>query len=195
MRCAAAMATVEVMPVTMSARHRTFVLLLALSACSSEPDGAADANDAGVSGRGTATCHEWQQSYCEWNTACQGPFVACEQVKSIYCKSDEDAERCAEAMSSSSCSELPAGCDVGVLADRNWARKACEDFAASFCQRLDACSAGTQEPCIEQVKRILDCRRALGVTLSFEQCMSSVAKMDCQTLAVPPACRGVLLLQ
>ena len=180
----------------MSARHRTFVVLLLLSSCSSDPDGAADdANDAGAVGRGSPACHEWQQAYCEWNSACENPSVACEQVKGIYCKSDEDAQRCATAMTSSACSELPAGCDVGVLADRGRAQKACEDFAESFCHRLDACSTTAHDPCIEEVKLVLDCKRALGVTLSYEQCMSSVPNMDCKTLAVPPTCRGVLLLQ
>jgi len=166
-----------------------------LSACSSDPDGATDANDAGAMGRGSAACHEWQQSYCEWNSACQGPAVGCEQVKGIYCKSDDDAQRCAAAMKSSSCTELPAGCDVGVLADRDRAQKACEDFAASYCERVDACLTGPHDPCIEQVATVLDCMRALGVTLSYEQCMSAVPTMDCKTLAVPPPCRGVLLLQ
>ena len=184
------------MAITTSARYRTFVLCVLLSACSSDPDGATDdANDAGALGRGSPACHEWQRAYCEWNMACQGPSIACEQVKGIYCKSDDDAQRCADAMKSSSCTVLPAGCDVGVVADRSRAQKACEDFATSFCDRVDACSLGAQESCMDEVKSVLDCMRALGVTLSYEQCMSSVPNMDCKTLAVPSACRGVLLLQ
>jgi hypothetical protein len=194
MRCASAVATVEGMTVARYALHRTFVLFALLSACSSDPDGATDDADAGAVGRGSAACHEWQKAYCDWNTTCNGPSAACEQVKGIYCKSDDDASRCAAAMPSATCPALPADCDVGVIADRSWAQKACEDFAASFCARVDACLTGTEEPCMDQVKSVLDCVKALGVTLSYEQCMSSVPNMDCKTLTVPPACRGVLLL-
>jgi len=166
-------------------------LIMMGSGCSGD-NGSSNAN---TTGRGTPTCNDWQSAYCGWLAKCQGPAVACDQAKSIYCKSDAEAKRCADALASSACSSSPEKCELTDLADPAPAAKACENFGVILCQREEVCQRGTKEACLDLFKNVLDCTRAIGVSLGYEQCMSEFPNIPCASMSGPPVCIGVLLLK
>lgn len=146
-------------------------------------------------GRGTPACNQWQSAVCEWITKCQvsGAATTCEQLKGIACKSDAEAQRCATAVASASCTSPPANCNIADLADPVPAKKACEDFQAAACQRNEECQPGTRDACLEQIKGTLDCSVVIGVALAYEQCMTEIKTVACTSTTGPDSCKGVLL--
>ena len=152
-----------------------------------------DASNA-PAGRGSAACHEWQGAYCGLLAKCMAANSACDQVKGVACKSDDEARRCAAAMNAQACATPPAGCDAPAIADPAPAQKACDDFEIALCMRNEECQPGTRDACLEQVKGIVACEKAIGVGLSFEQCMSDVAKISCTAMTAPDSCKGVILV-
>jgi hypothetical protein len=155
--------------------------------------GCGDDNKGGTKGRGTAACNSWQSAYCSFATKC-GATKLCDQVTAFACKSDAVATECANKLKAATCEAPPANCDALDMADPTPAKKACEDFEAAFCQRVDQCVSGTRDTCLDSTKTMLDCTKALGVTLQYEQCMADVPKMACEKLDSPPSCTGIVLL-
>ena len=152
-----------------------------------------DGGNAGPAGRGTATCNQWQSALCQWIGRCtMPPAGACDQIKAIACKSDSQAEHCATALSSASCSAPPENCDVRDLADPAPAKKACEDFGAAFCQKSEECTSGSRDPCLQEVQSTLPCSEFIGVTLAYEQCVAQIRTLAC-TSPSPEVCKGILL--
>jgi hypothetical protein len=167
------------------------VLALALAMGCSGDDG----GNAGPSGRGTPTCNDWQAAVCEWLVKCPVTGAAsCDQVKGIACKSDPEAARCAGALRSASCTTPPSRCDLSDLADRAPALKACNDYKETACTRLDECKTITHDECLQQLMG-LDCSRAVGVMLGYEQCITEMKSLACGSMMVPAVCNGVILLQ
>jgi hypothetical protein len=167
---------------------RLALLTLLLIGCSD------DGGSAGPAGRGTATCHEWQSALCGWYGMCLMPGVeTCNQIKSIACKSDTEAQRCATALRAASCIAPPANCDVRDLADPAPAKKACEDFGAAFCKRSDECQPGSRDACLQEVESSLTCSEFIGVALTFEQCLAEVPKFSCTAPNTPDVCKAILL--
>ena len=153
-----------------------------------------DSGNSGPPGRGSAACNQWQSAYCGLVSKCQGAAQACDQVKGIYCKSDAEAQRCANALGSATCSGPPAGCDVLDIADGAPAQKACTDMQTAVCQRNDECQPGTRDACLTQINDVLNCSKAIGITLAFEQCLVETAKISCTNPTTPLICKGVVLL-
>jgi hypothetical protein len=157
-------------------------------ACSDDPGNAAPA------GRGSAACNEWQSAYCGLVTKCQGAAAACDQVKGFYCKSDTEAGRCASLLGVATCNAgPPAGCSITDIADPVPAQKSCADMQKALCERNEECQAGTRDACLAQVNDVLDCTKAIGITLAFEQCLVETAKISCTSPATPPICKGVVV--
>jgi hypothetical protein len=165
------------------------VLLSLALACSDNSSNAAPA-----AGRGSDACHEWQGAYCGLVAKCQAANAACDQIKGIACKSDEEARRCASAINAQSCAAPPAGCDIAGIADPAPAQKACDDFETALCARNEECQPGSRDACLEQIKGQLACANAIGVGLSYEQCLTDVAKISCTVPSTPETCKGVILV-
>jgi hypothetical protein len=172
---------------------RTDVWVAALAVASLAFACSDDANNP-PAGRGSAACHEWQGAYCGLLAKCQAPNAACDQVKGIACRSDDEARQCANTVNTMQCAAPPASCDVVAIADPAPAQKACEDFQNALCARTEECQPGSQDACLEQVKAALACTRAIGFGLSYEQCMADVAKLACAATAGPDSCKGVILV-
>src|SRR5689334_9549953 len=153
----------------------TLLAVLALSSgCGS------DGGNSPPPGRGSPACNEWQSAYCGLVNKCQGSAQACEQVKSIYCKSDMEAQRCASALNAATCTAgPPAGCDAIDIADPAPAQKSCADMQNALCQRNEECQPGTRDACLTQINDTLNCSKAIGIALAFEQCMTETAKISC----------------
>jgi hypothetical protein len=154
-----------------------------------------DSPSAATPGRGSAACNEWQSAYCGFAMKCQvsSANALCDQVKAIVCKSDTEAKQCADVLNGASCTQFPATCDVGTIADPAPAKKACEDFNAALCKRFDECDPGSLATCLEQANMTLPCDKVIGVTMAFEACMSEIPKIVCANPALPDVCRQVLL--
>jgi hypothetical protein len=153
-----------------------------------------DAGSPPPAGRGSVACHEWHGAYCGLLAKCQASNAACDQVKGIACRSDDEARQCAKVLNAMQCAAPPTSCDVGAVADPAPAQKACEDFETALCARTEECQPGSQDACLEQVKAALACAKAIGVGLSYEQCMVDVAKLACAASAGPDSCKGVILI-
>jgi hypothetical protein len=172
---------------TAVARPIALAWIALVMACSDDPTPAA-------TGRGSSACNEWQSAYCGLVVKCQGASSLCDQVKGISCMSDTAAKHCADAINAAQCAPPPAGCDVGEIADRAPAKKACEDFQNAFCKRLDECQPGSLATCLDEVKMSLSCDTVIGVSLGFEACMTEIPKIVCTTPSLPDVCKGVLLI-
>ena len=52
----------------------------------------------------------------------------------------------------------------------------------------------TRDECLQQLMG-LDCSRAVGVMLGYEQCITEMKSLACSSMMVPAVCNGVILLQ
>ena len=163
------------------------IMLSLVPGCGDEPDDP-------PAGRGSAACHEWQSAYCGLLGNCQAANAACDQVKAITCKSDVEARRCATVLNTPTCEAPPTSCDFPAIADPAPAQKACEDFQKAVCARNDQCQPGTREACLEQLNGTLTCAKAVGVALSFEQCLTDIGKIACEATSAPDSCKAVILV-
>jgi len=142
--------------------------------------------------RGTPECQRWHAAICAWASEC-GTMTHCEcvdQASAISCASEAEATRCAEGLESLACSSPPSGCDLTDIADRAPARAACERYIATVCARQD-CTGVDPATCAADGALELDCSTAVGVTPSFEQCITELETLACT--ADPSSCDGVLL--
>jgi hypothetical protein len=173
------------------AKLAAFALLAAIAtgACSGDDDSSQPA------GAGTEPCRSYQLAYCSLGMKCQAPALVCDQAKSVACKSDAEAQRCATALSASSCAAPPSGCDLSDIADPAPAKKACEDFQAAICQRSEECMAGSHDMCVEEIKAAVNCANAIGVKSTFQSCLSETRILACDATEAPEACKGVLLMK
>jgi hypothetical protein len=163
------------------------VLLSLALGCSDDPSGP-------PAGRGSAACHEWQSAYCGLLNRCMAVNAACEQIKAIACRSDDEARRCVSVLNAQDCAAPPAACDVPAIADPAPAQKACNDFGNALCSRSEECQPGSRDACSEQVKGMLTCSKAVGVALSFEQCLTDIGKVTCEATSAPDSCKAVILV-
>jgi hypothetical protein len=161
--------------------------LLGLAGCSDE------AGKSQPTGRGTPKCNEWQTAYCDWTSKCRGPATACEAAKATYCKSDQEAARCATGLSSAGCTDPPARCDLRDLADPVPAQKACDAYESAICKHDENCQVNTYDSCLAVLKTALNCTNALGVMRGYEQCMVEVPKIACTATSLPSVCKNILL--
>ena len=44
-------------------------------------------------GRGSAACHEWQDAYCGLLAKCMAANTACDQIRGVACKSDDECPK------------------------------------------------------------------------------------------------------
>ena len=158
--------------------------------------GCSDDDPGPPAGRGSTACREWQAAYCGLLiNKCMAANSACDQIKSITCKSDDEARRCVGALNAQTvCAAPSATCDVSGIADPAPAQKACDDFGIALCARNEECQPGSRDACLEQLKGMLTCSKAIGVALSFEQCLTDVAKISCAAPTTPDSCKAVILV-
>jgi len=118
-----------------------------------------------------------------------------EQVNGVSCISDAKAQACADAFKEAPCTGVPAGCDQFAVADPAPALAACQKFIDTDCSRAMRCTpALTADACQAQSAASIDCSKAVGVKLSFEQCLSELGALSCQATTGPAVCNGALVL-
>lgn len=147
-------------------------------------------------GRGSPACNQWQTAICGWASKCGSPSAATcqDQANSIACISDQKAQDCANAFNSAACTSLPAGCDLRDLADPAPARMACQQFLDELCVAAMRCNpTTTAAQCDQQFASMINCTNAIGVKLTFEQCIADIKVLSCQATSSPPACTGALV--
>jgi len=148
-------------------------------------------------GRGSAACNEWQTAICAWASKCGSPTAGTcqDQANAISCISDQKAADCATAFNAASCTAPPSGCDLFDLPDPAPATAACHQFLDELCvAELRCVPTMTSAECHQTIDATLDCTKAIGVKLSFEQCISDLKALSCQMHTSPESCKGALVL-
>jgi len=167
----------------------------AISACGGSEDPPPSSPQ--VTGRGTPACNTWQTAVCSFAARCStAPAATCqEQATAISCISDQKAQDCAAALDAATCAMGPPGCDLKDLADPVPAQAACQQFIDETCAFGMRCDATlTLDSCRQQAATQVDCTKAIGAKLQFEQCISEIRALSCTAQAGPPSCSGALVL-
>jgi len=147
-------------------------------------------------GRGSAACNEWQTAICAWASKCSSPTAATcqDQANSISCISDTKAADCATALNAASCTAFPSGCNLFDLPDPAPAMAACHQFLDELCAAQVRCApATTLDQCHQLIDATVDCTKAIGVKLTFEQCIADIKALSCQMPTSPASCMGALV--
>jgi hypothetical protein len=146
-------------------------------------------------GRGTPACNEWQTAIVSWASKCGTSTASLQdQALGITCSSDQTALDCATAFNAAACTALPPGCQLRDLADPAPAAAACQQFIDETCTATVRCDPSTtSDLCHQQASTKVDCTKAIGVKLSFEQCISELKAISCQASMTPASCTGALV--
>jgi len=152
--------------------------------------------DVSSEGRGSETCHQWQDSVCDWADRC-GALERHEcdaQFQAVTCKSDESASKCAEAFDRASCSVVADRCGLDEVADPAPATRACDTLMNRFCERVVTCGARANvSDCVTNVMTNVDCSLSVAYTLEYEDCLARVNQMQCDVLVLPEVCDNVII--
>ena len=163
------------------------------SACSSSSNGSTYVRP---KGRGSAACQAWQKAICDYATLdCKSNLTEQDCVNEYYgitCLSDTTAQSCATALDSATCTVMPANCNLQDIADPAPAIAACNGFIETACNASVACGASTHDQCITEFQSALDCSTVNSLGLSYESCMSDVAKLSCNA-DLPASCQGIFI--
>ncbi len=187
----------------MSQRFSTSCLLVAsawlLNCCGNSNSSNTTPSVDWTAGRGTAACHEWQQSFCNWASRCslQDMTTCAAQMQQLECSSDTTAADCATSFDSAACTAMPAGCNVtDAIVNTAPAIQSCNDFQSAFCTKAVGCGAySSAADCLTQAQSSLDCSKAVGVGLSYSTCITQVNALTCTSSDLPASCKDVILLQ
>jgi hypothetical protein len=171
-------------------------LLTALAVVTAACTAACGGPDVPSEGRGSATCHEWQDSVCDWADRCSALERAdCDaQFQAVTCKSDMSASKCAEDFDRAGCGAAAARCGLAEIADPAPATRACDTLMNRFCERVVAC--GVRESlgdCVTNVMENVDCSLSVAYTLEYEDCLALVNEMQCDVLVLPEVCDNVII--
>ncbi len=147
-----------------------------------------------TAGRGTAACHEWQESFCTHLTNCGATEMAkcATQVQTLTCASDETAANCATAIEAATCPGIPSGCNSNDIADRTWASAACTTYLTALCTHDANCgSSVTVADCVPKLQTSSNCAQAIGVKLNYEDCLSRINAAACSD-AIASECKSLI---
>jgi hypothetical protein len=178
----------------------TSLLLIActFALCCSEKDNSPGAPAVDwTTGRGTAACHEWQRSYCELAARCEGvTLVTCAtQYQGIECSSDTTATNCATSLDAATCTSPPTGCNATDIANTAPANQGCNDLYTAVCTHNTSCGDTTPvATCVTDLQGVHDCSAAIGLALSYQDCMTQINAAACSSTALPTACDNVILM-
>ena len=78
------------------------------------------------------------------------------------------------------------------MADTTVAAGYCNQYVQSLCDTEERCQISTVDECLAEAPSRIDCTRAVGATLSLEQCLSEMAGLACTASSAPDACEGVI---
>jgi len=138
-------------------------------------------------------------AYCKWATTCNVNGQAeCElSVGYIGCRQDAPIEECekklAAARKEGNCFEEVSECQPVAIADRTLPMQACQARYGAICENSFFCGSETSiEACVNRYQLALPCSGYTAVLPNYDQCMSDIAVMDCQTL-LPTSCEGSIL--
>lgn len=98
---------------------------------------------------------------------------------------------------------LLAGCEMVEEDGTTEAIAACDRATGSICGKVASCSAVVSAgDCTAALRRELNCQRAVGVSSSYQRCLSEVQGATCQGLtdssgglALPASCNGIILVR
>jgi hypothetical protein len=164
-----------------------WLLWLAVCGCSDGHSGSA----AVVPARGTADCHAWQDAYCDAaadRCALMDRASCDDDARAITCASDQHARDCVTLLRDAPCSMPPLGCSMGEIADPMPAMMACVEFQSRTCEREQSCTGVVVTDCLDTLSSQMDCSRAIGVTVAFDQCLAEVRDVPCSIARLPASC-------
>jgi hypothetical protein len=138
------------------------------------------------------TCKAMADALCDWTfDKCQmgASRAECdEDATSLFCKSDENAQSCIDALPTAACGQPVSAC-VDAL-DRAPAMEFCNDLFTKYCNAVSPCDGVTVGDCI--AGGAMTCVNALGVAAGGDQCLVEVASATCENKALPAVCEGVV---
>jgi hypothetical protein len=169
---------------------RWLILLLVAACAEDEPDPSAPSPEPCVDCTG---CQGWRSTSCEYATRCGTATPRCAaQFAAIQCRSESSAEACAYQLHAAYCDELPPACDAMQIADNSAAIEGCQQYRQATCASAVKCGyAKSLEECL--AKPTLDCTKAVGLSASFQQCLSALANVDCLSWLPPESCVGTII--
>ena len=175
------------------------LLSVALSSGCEEPDDGSlpplsEAPTPAGPGRASKGCQGWRDASCDYAARCGMRVERCnEQYGLIGCRSEEEADRCANTIDAARCGSLPDDCRPALVAHSVPAIDACAEFVEAVCESATVCKlVGSFAECTAQPG--IDCRRALGVRADFTQCLSALDALSCAGWLPPAECIGAVLL-
>ncbi len=182
-----------------------FVVLAACSACVPVDSMDAADEDDGWDGAGNddpddgprgepGSCDAWKISLCDAVTRCSFDTKdECEtDIGYVMCKKDAPLARCAEKLSSASCSKLPKDCDARDIADRTLPGQVCQDLQEASCEWSLTCGYELSfESCLQDQRAAQACDEFTAVLPGYEECLAAVRRLPCDG-QLPTACKGLL---
>lgn len=105
------------------------------------------------------------------------------------------ATSCATELDKATCgnvSQAVLSCDFSDLADPAPAVKACNDFVTAICKHSLRCTSQTEDACRAEAATKVDCSAAIGVGLTYEQCLSEIDTTPCSSPSAPASCSGTI---
>jgi hypothetical protein len=174
---------------------------LAVGCKGDDDDGAAASCPLPADARGTAECHRWQTAICAFGGKCNSleQCKCIEQASGIECISDAEATRCADVLESATCTDTGSlnGCDLSQMASPAPAQAGCQLYLTRVCETAERCGSGPAATCVQELMGTgtgqVDCSRAIGLKLSFEQCIEELQALACTAEELPKSCTGVVL--
>lgn len=173
-----------------------FLLAMSLVACGGGPN-EANENEA-CAGGGCETesvgCQAWRESTCSHIERCHDQKGDCRAAyRDVLCRSEHEAELCAEETSLAACGSLPQRCRTSAIAETTAAIASCRAFQNEVCRSAAACGLG---PTVEQCMKTpsIACENAVGVRGTLPQCLDELKTLSCDEWAPPSSCYGAILV-
>jgi hypothetical protein len=149
-------------------------------------------------GRGTEACRIWQDAACDhFADECDAiERATCDaQYQSVTCRSDAVAKSCTKKLQSADCGEATVECLIDGVADPAPAMQACETLVEKFCELTSMCNMSSMDSCVATSSMQIDCDKAIGYRLDFDQCLDALAQAACDPKpSLPKFCHDVILV-
>lgn len=158
-----------------------------------EVTGAADAASPIVACPECVGCDGWRHASCEYAQRCGMAGPRCpEQYAAVQCRSEEQANSCAQDLRTARCGMARSECSPVQVADTDAAVQGCQQYREAACRSAKTCKyAQSVEACL--AKPAIDCAQAVALSPSFGQCLSELASLACDPWLPPDSCRGTVI--
>lgn len=172
------------------------LVTMSLVGCGSNADDASEFEECAGGGCEIASvgCQAWRDSTCSYIERCGDQEGDCRAAyRDVLCRSEHEAELCAQETALAACGALPQRCRPSAIAETTVAVASCRAFQNEVCRSAAACGLGpTVEQCM--ARPILACESAVGIRGTLPQCLDELKTLSCAAWAPPSSCQGAILV-